>query len=98
MLTVSDFFKGIDSDNPTYDYTHHFGKMMVLYRLLGGRPDISISTNCANGFEVDIKTRTKRDATYINSYINGTYTVYGTRYGLNSTCEQKMVHLEISKL
>lgn len=98
MLTVSDFFKGIDSDNPTYDYTHHFGKMMVLYRLLGGRPDISISTNCTNGFEVDIKTRTKRDATYINSYMSGTYTVYGTQYGLNSTCEQKMVHLEINKL
>lgn len=98
MLTVPDFFKGVDSDNPTHDFTHHFGKMMVLYRMLGGRPDISISTNCANGFEANIKTKTKRDANSVTTLMNGTYTVYGTKYGINSTCEQKVVHLEISKL
>ena len=98
MLSVPEFFKGVESDNPTYDFTHHFGKMMVLYSMLGGRPGISISTNSANGFEVDIKTRSKKDATAINTIVSGTYTAYGTRYGINSVCEQKVVHLEINKL
>lgn len=98
MLTVPEFFSRIETDTPTYDFTHHFSKMMVLYRILGGRPGISISTNCTNGFEVDIKTRNKKDASSINTLMNGVYTVYGARYDIASTCDQKSVHLEISKL
>lgn len=98
MLSVPAFMQGIVTDNPTEDYTHNFNKMMVLYRLLGGRPGISISTTHENGTGFDIKTRTKRDATSVNRYINQvTYTVYGNKYFIVSECEQKLVHVNISK-
>lgn len=99
MLTVPDFFKGVESDNPSYDFTHHFGKMMVLYRTLGGRPGISISTSSQDGFYADVKAKTKRDATYVNETMNNTnFTVYGNKYGIMTVQEQKVVHIQISKL
>ena len=99
MLSVPAFMQGIVTDNPTEDYTHNFNKMMVLYRLLGGRPGISISTTHENGTEFDIKARTIRDAKGINTYINSvTYTVYGNKYSIVSECEQKLVHVNIRKM
>ena len=98
MLSIPAFMQGIVTDNPTEDYTHNFNKMMVLYRLLGGRPGISISTTHDGCTEFNIKTRTVRDAKGINQYINQvTYTVYGNKYSIVSQCEQKLVHVNISK-
>lgn len=99
MLSVPDFFKGVESDNPTQDFTHHFGKMMVMYRLLGGRPGIAISTcNDENGFGFNVKAKNKHDAKSVNEFVNGiSYIVYGNSYGISSTCEQKTVHIQIMK-
>ena len=38
MISVPEFVQGIRTEDPTYDITHNFGKMMVLYSLLGGCP------------------------------------------------------------
>lgn len=98
MLSIPDFLQGIETDNPAYDFTHNFNKMMVLYRLIGGRPNISISTTHDDGMGFQIKAKSAKDATYMNNYINGiTYTVYGNQYGVTSVCEKKIVQVSIQK-
>ena len=99
MYSVPMFMQGIEMGNAAYDYTHNFCKLMVLYRLLGGRPNISISVvkqEDSVGFE--IKAKTMKDAEFVNKYINGTnYTVYGTQYGVTSVCEKKTISFTVKK-
>lgn len=100
MTSAPKFIQQIEMEDPTLDYTHNFNKMMVLYRLLGGHQNISISTKRQEtGLKFDVKARTKRDASNICSYVNSacTYTVYGSDYEVSSVCEQKIVSIDIRK-
>ena len=99
MLSIPNFIQGIETDNPTHDVTHNFGKMMVLYRLLGGIPNLSISTTHEDGTVFSIQAKTKKDANSVNEYINGiSYRVYGSNYRVMSVCEQKSIKVKISKI
>lgn len=99
MLSIPNFIQGIETDNPAHDITHNFGKMMVLYRLLGGIPNLSISTTHEDGTGFAIRTKTKKEATSVNEYINGvSYRVYGSDYRVVSVCEQKSIKVKISKI
>lgn len=98
MMSIPDFIQGIDSDNPSHDVAKNFGKLSVLYNLLGGRSDISISSTHENGTMFHIGARNKTSARSINDYINGvTYTVYGCQYYITSICEQKTIDVIIKK-
>lgn len=95
---VPAFMSSVNMEDPSNDYTHNFGKLMVLYRMIGGTPNISISTthNGPTGFE--IKAKNKSEANRLNSYINGvTYQAYGTSYGISSVVEQRVVSVSIKK-
>ena len=99
MLSIPNFIQGIEMEDPAHDVTHNFGKMMVLYRLLGGIPNLSISTTHDDGTGFAIHTKTKKDATSVNEYINGvSYRVYGNDYKIVSICEQKSIQVKISKI
>lgn len=95
---VPAFMCGVDMGDPTNDYTHNFGKLMVLYRIIGGNPNYSVSTthNGSTGFEVKAKNKTA--ANKLNSYINGiTYKAYGMNYNITSVCDQRIVSVSIKK-
>lgn len=100
MYSVPEFIQGIVTDNPAYDLTHNFGKMMVLYRLLGGIPGITISTTHEDGTGFAIKTKTKREASSVNEYMNGVrYVVYGNGYNVSTYIqEDKCIKVKISKI
>lgn len=98
MISIPDFIKDIQSDQPDYDMMHNFGKMVVLYWLLGGRSDITISSSHTDGTMFHISTKNKTSAKTINSYINGvSYSAYGHSYLVTSDIEQKMVNVNIQK-
>lgn len=98
MISIPDFIKEIESDMPDYDMMHNFGKMVVLYWLLGGRSDITISSSHTDGTIFHISTKNKTSAKNINNYINGvSYSAYGHSYLVTSDTEQKMVNVSIQK-
>lgn len=99
MISVPDFIQSITSDNPAYDVTHNFGKMMVLYGLIAGIPDIVIASNhTSDKTSFDITAINQTTAHSVNSYLNGiSYTAYGTRYDVSSDCEKRCVHINITK-
>ena len=100
MISVPEFVQGIRTEDPTYDITHNFGKMMVLYSLLGGCPDLTISTNhIDNTTSFLVEARTIALSTYINHCINGIcYTVYGDMYSIESEQNKKSNLIRIKKM
>ena len=96
---VPAFMCSINMEDPSNDYTHNFGKLMVLYRMLSGTPNISISTTHTNGpTGFEIKAKNKTEANRLNNYINGvTYRAYGTSYDVTSVVEQRIVSVSIKK-
>lgn len=99
MISVPDFIQSIASDDPAYDVTHNFGKMMVLYGLIAGIPDIAIASNhTTDKTSFDITATNQAIAHSVNSYLNGvSYTAYGTRYDILSDCEKRCIHINIIK-
>lgn len=100
MQSVPEFIQGISSTDPTHDVTRNFGKMMVMYRMLGGHSDIKVSSSQdEDGKTVfDVKSRTQGEASDINNHINGvSYSVYGHTYEVSSSQNKKVVRINIVK-
>ena len=98
-MTIPEFIQSIASDNPAYDVTHNFGKLMVLYRLMAGIPNISIASNhTTDKTSFDVTANNQVTAKSVNSYLNGiSYTAYGTRYDIATDCEKRCIHISITR-
>lgn len=99
MIPIPEFIQGIESDDYAHDVTHNFNKMMVLYHLVSGIPGLSISSNhTTEKTSFDIIATNRKLANNVNSYINGiTFTIYGSKYDINTTSENKKIHVRITK-
>lgn len=87
MISRFDFIKDtISSDNPAYDFTHHFNEISVLYGIVGGRSDIDVVTSKEKGkFGFSILLEKEEEAQTLKSRCDGSkYTVYGESYTLRA--------------
>ena len=100
MYPIPNFIQGIESDDYIHDVTHNFNKMIVLYHLVSGIPGLSISSNhTTEKTSFDITARNQKLAKNIDSYMNGvTFTIYGSKYDVNTTLEKRNIHVNITKL
>lgn len=87
MISRFDFIKDvISSDNPTYDFTHHFNEISVLYGIFGGRSDIDIFASKERGrFGFSILLEKEDEAQTLKTKYDGfKYNVYGETYRLKA--------------
>lgn len=98
-MSTLDFIRQIDSDNISNAIARFFDEIMILYRLVGIRDNMSISAdNYASVATFNITMESENDAIELYNNLNDTFfTIYNDKYIIKMQLSGRMISTVIYK-